>query len=50
LQHISLDGLEARNVQAIIVPDGLGPSLLGQSFLSRIGRVEIHDGIMVLGG
>ena len=50
LQHISLDGLEARNVQAIIVPDGLGTSLLGQSFLSRIGRVEIHDGTMVLGG
>jgi len=50
LQNLSLEGLETRNVQAIIVPDGLGMSLLGQSFLSRIGRVEIHDGTMVLGG
>lgn len=50
LQQVSIDGLEARNVQAIIVPDGLDTSLLGQSFLSRMGRVEIHDGAMVLGG
>lgn len=50
LQQVSLGGLEAHEVKAIIVPEGLGISLLGQSFLSRIGRVEIRDGAMVLGG
>ena len=33
-----------------MVPEGLGISLLGQSFLSRIQRVEMEAGKMVLGG
>lgn len=50
LDRVALGDLEARNVAAIIVPEGLGISLLGQSFLSQIGRVEIRDGAMMLGG
>lgn len=50
LDRVALGDLEARNVAAIIVPEGLGVSLLGQSFLAQIGRVEIRDGAMVLGG
>lgn len=41
---------EATGVQAIVVPDGLGISLLGQSFLSQVPRVEIDSDRMVLGG
>ncbi|MGC1270556.1 MAG: TIGR02281 family clan AA aspartic protease [Croceibacterium sp.] len=50
LDRVALGEMEVRNVAAIIVPEGLGISLLGQSFLSQIGRVEIRDGAMVLGG
>lgn len=41
---------EARNVEAAIIPDGLGVSLLGQSFLSKIDNVEISGDEMRLGG
>lgn len=50
LDLVQLGQLEARNVQAVVVPDGLGISLLGQSFLGRIERVEIEPEQMVLGG
>lgn len=47
--RMSLGGLEASRVQAIIIPEGARTSLLGQSFLSTIGRVEIYGDRMVLG-
>jgi aspartyl protease family protein len=50
LDHVQLGELEARGVEAIVVPDGLGISLLGQSFLSKIQRVEMDQDQMVLGG
>ncbi|MEO0061980.1 MAG: hypothetical protein RLZZ08_540 [Pseudomonadota bacterium] len=50
LDRVALGEIEVRNVPAIIIPQGLGISLLGQSFLSAIRRVEIRDGAMVLGG
>lgn len=50
LDRVSLGGHEARNVSAIIVPEGLGISLLGQSFLSTIQPVRIDSDRMVLGG
>jgi aspartyl protease family protein len=50
LGHVQLGGLEARDVAALVVPEGLGISLLGQSFLSRIERVEMDQDRMVLGG
>ena len=50
LDHVRLGDFEADNVEAVIVPEGLDVSLLGQSFLGRVGKVEIEDGQMVLGG
>ncbi len=50
LANVQLGELEASNVDAIIVPEGLGVSLLGQSFLSRVGRVEMDEQRMILGG
>ena len=48
LPRVSLGQFEARNVAAIIVPEGLGISLLGQSFLSQVKSVQIADDRMVL--
>ena len=50
LDQIQLGQLEAQNVQAVVVPEGLGISLLGQSFLSKIDSVQMVDNKMVLGG
>lgn len=50
LDRVQLGELEARDVDAMIVPEGLGISLLGQSFLSQIKRVEIEGEQMLLGG
>jgi len=41
LERVELGGFEMYDVPAIIVPEGLGVTLLGQSFLSRIPSVEI---------
>jgi aspartyl protease family protein len=49
LDSVQVGDLEVRQVQAIVVPD-LRVSLLGQSFLSRAGRVEMTGDEMVLGG
>jgi aspartyl protease family protein len=50
LDRIELGDFEARSIEAVVVPDGLGISLLGQSFLSQIPRVEMEQDRMVLGG
>lgn len=50
LERVQVGQLEARGVEAVVVPEGLDVSLLGQSFLSRIERVEIGADRMVLGG
>ena len=47
---VQLGEFEARDVAATVVPEGLDISLLGQSFLSRITRVEMEQDRMVLGG
>ncbi len=49
IPRLRLGEFEASNVDAIIVPEGLGISLLGQSFLETIGDVRIADDRMVLG-
>jgi aspartyl protease family protein len=41
IPEISVGDFEARNVQAIVVPDGLPVSLLGQSFLQQVPNVSI---------
>lgn len=49
LDHVELGRHQADNVEAIIVPDGLGVSLLGQSFLRTIEPVRIEGDKMILG-
>jgi|SRR5690606_36199862 len=49
LSVVQLGDLEAEQVDAVIVPRGLHTSLLGQSFLSQIERVEIGPDEMLLG-
>ena len=48
--ELTLGGFRGRNVPAVIIPEGLPISLLGQSFLSRIENVEIASDRMVLAG
>jgi aspartyl protease family protein len=50
LGSVQLGDLEARDVEAMVVPDGLDISLLGQSFLQKIEHVEMQGDRMVLGG
>ena len=50
LDHVELGGHEMRGVRAVIVPEGLNISLLGQSFLSSVDPVRIESDKMVLGG
>ena len=47
IERLAAGPLEARSVPAAIVPQ-LAVSLLGQSFLERVGRVEISGDRMVL--
>ena len=50
LDQVTLGGHEASDIDAIIVPEGLGISLLGQSFLRTIEPVRIEGDKMILGG
>ena len=47
IDRIAIGPLEAREVRGAVA-DNLPVSLLGQSFLSRVGSVEIHGDWMVL--
>ena len=49
LDRVQLGNREVQSVEAVVIPDGLGVSLLGQSFLEKVGRVEISGNTMVLG-
>lgn len=48
VDRIELNGIEMRDVEAAIVPDGLPVTLLGQSYLRRFNRVEIEGDSMIL--
>lgn len=48
INRMKVGNIEARGVPAIIVPDGLPTSLLGQSFLSRVSTVTISGDQMEL--
>ncbi|MEO0463090.1 MAG: TIGR02281 family clan AA aspartic protease [Pseudomonadota bacterium] len=48
LREIAIGGMTQRNVEAIVVPQGLDVSLLGQSYLSRLRSVEINGDTMQL--
>ena len=41
LRKVTFAGLELENVRASVVDSGNAPLLLGQSVLSRLGKVEI---------
>lgn len=46
LSEVEIGGMVRRNVDAVIVPEGLGVSLLGQSYLSQLGSVSISADAM----
>ena len=48
LPRIDVGGIVAENVTVMIIPNGLDIALLGQNFLSRVRKVEIRGGQMVL--
>jgi len=48
IRHMEVGYHEASNVRAIVITDGGGISLLGQSFLSTLENVQIADDRMVL--
>lgn len=50
LSEVDIGGIAKRNVSAVIIPEGLDISLLGQSYLSQLGSVEIVDDQMVFNG
>lgn len=49
LDRLRLGPHEARAVPAVVIPEGLPISLLGQSFLSRVEPLRIEKDRMVLG-
>jgi aspartyl protease family protein len=48
IDRLEVGGIEARRVQAVVVPEDLDISLLGQSFLSKVNRVEVSGDEMIL--
>ena len=48
IPSIQVGDLHAENVQAAIIPEGLDVSLLGQSFLSKVGTLNISNDRMTL--
>ncbi len=50
LDRIAMGGFEFENMPAVIIPDGLDVSLLGQSFLKRVDNVQIERDRMTIGG
>ena len=48
LGRVELGRFDMSNVEAVVVPEGLDISLLGQTFLTRIPTVAITDGTLTL--
>lgn len=48
LGSVTIGDLQANHVEAVIIPEGLDISLLGQSFLSRVENVQIEGDRMTL--
>ncbi|MXO73374.1 retropepsin-like aspartic protease family protein [Alteraurantiacibacter buctensis] len=49
IPELALGDHVAENVQALIIPEGLVVSLLGQSFLSTLGQVRMDGDQMIVG-
>ena len=50
IESMELAGAQLSSVKAAIIPEGLDVSLLGQSFLSRVGNMQVSENEMTLGG
>lgn len=50
LPLVELGGLSAENVPAMVIPEGLFVSLLGQSFLSKVAKLEMAGDALVVTG
>jgi aspartyl protease family protein len=48
LEDIAVGDFEAHDVEAVIIPDGLSVSLLGQSFLRHVPKVDIAGNNLTL--
>ena len=48
LSEVAVGDFVARDVEAVIVPEGLGVSLLGQTFLSQVENVAISGDTLTL--
>lgn len=48
LDSIDIDGIEVRGVQAAVLDSDMGISLLGQSYLSKLGAVTVEGDMMTL--
>ncbi len=48
LDRIAIGPVAANHVEAVVAEDGLPASLIGQSFLARVGRIEISGDRMTL--
>jgi aspartyl protease family protein len=47
IDRMQIGNVQANNVRAVIIPQGLDVSLLGQTFLARVDSVNIRDNKMV---
>ncbi|MGX7896465.1 retropepsin-like aspartic protease family protein [Tsuneonella sp. HG222] len=50
LPEVAVGDYAVKNVEAVIIPEGLPFSLLGQSFLSHIATVQMSGPTLTLGG
>ena len=48
LKSISIGRVSVRNVEAVVIPEGLGQSLLGMSFLGELQKVEASRDSLIL--
>ncbi|MDB5714650.1 MAG: aspartyl protease [Sphingomonadales bacterium] len=48
IHHVAMGQKEAWDLKSVVLKDGLGTSLLGQSFLEQIGSVSINRDEMTL--
>lgn len=49
LDQVSIDGIEVEDVEGLVLPRGaLRGTLLGMSFLGRLGSFRVEDGVLYL--
>lgn len=48
LEEVSVGSITRQNVRAVVAREGLTDSLLGMSFLNRLGSFEMGDGVLIL--